>query len=611
MGACLPCGCICGGSGASARCRKNGSSCWASQSSRSALLRSKVPPFRPESVTPLDDKDGGFDVEVRAVGGQIWKLFGNGVRHTVGALKARLATLDSRFSTHRADLVLGPAVLGDDQTLGGCGVGRGAKLVCVFSDLRAAVLVIGGGVSGYRAVEDLSERMPDQQVILVDAQEYSENASGLLRAYADPATWENIVIRHEDAIARFSNARFVQGEVVSLRPGSASVIAFSDNIKLTIRFNYCIVATGCSWAPRGITGESLWRPSSLSAARQDSQWASHDERTVNGRRKHVMEMHKSLWALSDRKGSVLVVGADYLGVEWACNLKHFFRGLRVAVVDSVDRCLPSLPLGAASYADDRMRSQGIIPYYSEPYEPDKKGFWKKVGLQRAPDITFVMNGIAARNAFMPPSTGSLRGPGGGGWILTNTQLQVCQRDGADRPGQVWASGRIFAAGDCRYGAVVGTSTRKKLGSSDQRDSAEIPFQSFDIPPVPKTALAAIYWAEVACSNIGSLVQGRPLKEAGWPVIAGSIAVSLGPNDGVVAMKITWARDSGEVVLTGERAAELKRCLSWPDDAEFLGTPSLWVKTFLDALDANQRKAAVSARPELRPTEGFIRQESPF
>merc|ERR1712178_416086 len=126
------------------------------------------------------------------------------------------------------------------------------------------------------------------------------------------------------------------------------VTAFSDNIRCTIRFEYCIVATGCSWAPRSSSGESLWRPSSLFRTRQDSQWLCHDERTVEGRRKHIMEVHRRLWDLSDANGSVLIIGADYCGVEWACNLKHYFPGLNVAILDPVERCLPSLPRGAAS-----------------------------------------------------------------------------------------------------------------------------------------------------------------------------------------------------------------------------------------------------------------------
>lgn len=530
--------------------------------------------MRHVAATQVSERDGGFGLEIRAVGGQTWSVPGNSKRHTVGSLKARLAAFDSRFSTHRADLVLGPAVLGDAETLGGCGLRQDSKLVCVFTDLRAAVLVIGGGVAGYRAVEDLSGRMPDQQIILVDSQEYFENASGLMRAFADPSSWEDIVVRHEDVIKRYENAQFVQGEVVSLRSRSATIESFLHKSNLTIRFKYCIVATGCSWAPRSVSGESLWRPSSLSATRKDSEWFSHDERTVSGRRKHINEVHKTLWNLSDRGGRVLVVGADYPGVEWACDLKEYFPGLSVAIADSVDRCLGSLPPEAARYAAGYMRASGIHLQCGIAYEPDSEDFWQKVGFAGKSDLTYHTIGVSARNGFMPAATLSQRGPGGGGWVLTNTYLQVCHRDQGDRPGDVWAGGRVFAVGDCQYGAVVGTSARK-------RETVDDVSAAFAIPPVPKTAMAAIYWAEVACGNIASLMRGWPFKEAGWPVIAGNLVVSLGSKDGVVASKITWARDSGEVTLTADKAAALKKRLSWPSEEEFLTTPSRWLAEFSD------------------------------
>jgi len=540
----------------------------------------------------VDDAAGGFEIEVRAVGGVVWRLTGNSRKHTVGAVKARLAAFDPRFSTHRADLVLGGAVLADLETLEKCGVSSKSKLVCVFTDLRAAVLIVGGGAAGYAAVECLSTKLPDQQIILVDAQEYSENASGILRAYADTSTWEDIVITHEDAISRFANARFVQGELVSLRPGSASIAAFRDNIKFTIRFNYCIIATGCSWASRGLSGESLWRPSCLSATRQGSRWPIYDERTVIGRRGHLKEAHLQLWNLSDRKGSVLVVGADYLGVEWACDLKYYFPGLRVTIVDPLRRCLAALPIDAAQYAERYMKEKGIATFYEVNYEPENSYFWQKVGMSKAADVTYDLRNVSARNGFMPASTVSEKGPGGGGWILTNANLQVCTREAGDRAGQVWSGGRVFAVGDCRYGAVVNPKLHKREKLQDVNEA-------FIIPPVPKTALAAIYWAEVACTNILAIMNGWRMEEAGWPVTAGVLAVSLGQDDGLVAWKVTWTRDSGEVVLTGRAAVEAKRRLSWPSDPDFLASPSKWWYAFRDQLPASRRLAAESSRGVLR------------
>merc|ERR1712007_160692 len=70
-----------------------------------------------------------------------------------------------------------------------------------------------------------------------------------------------------------------------------------------------------------------------------------------------------------------------------------------------------------------------------------------------------------------------------------------------------------------------------------------------------------------------------LEQASWPPEAGIVAVGLGQNDGVVCWKVTWVRDSGEPVLFGEAAAEMKRRLTWPDDAEgSLTQPGQWLAT---------------------------------
>lgn len=528
----------------------------------------------------MSESDGGFAIEVKAVAGTLWRLEGTSGSHKVGAIKERLVGMDARFRTHRSDLVLGAQVLGDLETLKDCGVGPNTRLSAVFSDLRAAVLVIGGGVAGRTAVTELSNVFPDQWVVLVDTQEYAEHACGVVRAVADPAAWECIATRHEDALCKFSNVQFVQGEVMRLRPGSVTVACARDGKEFIVRFQYCVIATGCSFAPMWSSGESLWKPTALKATRESSQWPMHDERTIVGRRHHILREHNRLWEVSDKGGTVLVVGARYHGVELACDLQHFFAGLKVVLIDQLPRCLGNLPEAAAEYAERYMQSKGIRTCYGVAYEPEKAEFWQEVGVGEPANIVYNLQGMSARNQFMPAETLSSKGPGGGGgWIVTNSRLQVClkQRGSNCRPGQVWASGKIFAVGDCVYGAVMAPS--KKSGSHGLED--------FAIPPVPKTSMAAISWARVASRNIVSSVGGWPLEDAAWPVEAGIVAVSLGDTDGVVVWKVRWTQNSGEVVLTGEPAAALKKRLTWRDDREWLTEPSKWLRTFQEGLPASR------------------------
>jgi len=534
---------------------------------------------RAKAAQPVDEAKGGFSIQVRAVAGTTWTLSGTSNEHTVGEVKECLVAKDPRFRSYRADLVLGAKVLGDAETLGQCDVGPGTRLAAVFSDLRAAVLIIGGGAAGRTAMHELSPAFPDQWIILVDPQEYLEHPCGILRAYADPASWEALVVPFEDAVNGYPNVQFIQGEVKSLRPGSATVVSTADGTESNVRFEYCIVASGCSFAPLRASGESLWKPTSLSEAQKSSPWVSLDERTVGGRRRHILEENRRLWALHDRGASVLVVGADYQGVEWACDLRHYFPNLEVTLVDILPRCLGTLPSAAAELAEQYMRHNGIRTFYEVKYDPESSEFWQQVGLPAQADITYVLHGVSPRNRFMPQSTVSSRGPGGGGWILTNTHLQVCLRGNGDRPSQVWAGGCVFAVGDCQYGAVMSKTPRQRSGS-DLLDN-------FSIPPVPKTAQAAVAWSRLACRNILAARSGWPMELASWPSEAGIIAVSLGPEDGLVCWKVKCIRDSGEVVLRGEPAVEMKRRLTWPAEREWLVDPTKWLATFQEGIPAGR------------------------
>merc|ERR1712107_901155 len=79
------------------------------------------------------------------------------------------------------------------------------------------------------------------------------------------------------------------------------------------------------------------------------------------------------------------------------------------------------------------------------------GFWKKIELPGGADDSYVCIGVKASNYFMPKETLSEKGPGGGGWIIMNKNLQVETRAGA-----VWGDGVVFAVGDCNYGCIEST-----------------------------------------------------------------------------------------------------------------------------------------------------------
>lgn len=374
---------------------------------------------------------------------------------------------------------------------------------------------------------------------------------------------------------------------MQLRAGVASCRFFGEaqeKRSFNIRYEFCVVAAGCGWGPLSPAGESPWKPSSLQRAQEASAWSKFDERTVSGRLRRIQQEHKKLWELHDAKSSVLVVGGDYLAVEWVCELRHHFPQVAVTLVSPFLRCLMHLPVDAAEYAQQHMDDKGVRCFYNTCYEPNDPSFWDKIGLSEGADedlrpVSYVLNGVAARNTFLPLETLSAGGPDRkGGWIVTNPALQICSRRKSERPGQPWAAGRVFAAGDCHFGAVVGA----EVGTEAD------PFAKFAVPPVPKTAFAAARWAAATAWGIAAVHTGRRPDPVGWPREAGIIAVSLGPEDGLVVWKVDWRRNSGEVILTGQDAVRMKRSLDWPEDRDVLAEPNRRLPAFQGGLSGGRR-----------------------
>jgi len=183
--------------------------------------------------------------------------------------------------------------------------------------------------------------------------------------------------------------------------------------------------------------------------------------------------------LNEKTGSVLVVGAGFIGVEWVTELQHFFPKLHLAICDMLKRCLGPLPENAAVYCEKYMRRKNIAQIYG-PEEgkfsnPPTDAEKARTGLKKLDgtpgwDKDYVCIGVKASNYFMPADTLSKFGPGGGKWILMDQTLAVCKvvetgeakgaiaSDGKVGKLQRWSVdekgyGRIYAVGDCNYGCV--------------------------------------------------------------------------------------------------------------------------------------------------------------
>ncbi|CAJ1355135.1 unnamed protein product [Effrenium voratum] len=397
---------------------------------------------------------------------------------------------------------------------------------------KPRLLVIGGQFSGTFCCRELRR---DFEITLVDAKEFMEFTPGILRAFVRPSHFESLSFCLEPVMTKMA-VTFLAGEVKKLEFENGQVVAQIRPLdprkaEGDMCFDYCVIAAGCNFGPFNKWGESLWFPTIHEAARQESDWPDIDERFLEGRRRHILEEHQQLTALNGRQGSVLVVGAGFIGVEWVTELQHHFPQLDLTIVDFLSRPLGPLPESAAQYCQQYMTKVGIKQHYNVKYEPANQAFWDRIGLPEHADRTFVCIGVKASNYFMPPDTLSTGGPGGGGWIHFNQKLQVTWRPlEGQEIGETWAEGRAFAVGDCNYGCIGGPP-------------------DWIMPPVPKISFPGEEQAAHACENLRAMVSSKPqeLKDTYWPWGAGMFVTSLGPRDACFVMAANHRKESGFLV----------------------------------------------------------------
>jgi len=432
------------------------------------------------------------------------------------------------------------------------------------------VLIIGGSFAGLCVARDLNSHF---LVTIVDAKEFFEYTPGILRAYVHTDHFDALTFSLQPVIEGRMGCKFIWGEVTELngKDRLATIKPMFGDTEV-LDFDFCVIAAGCNFGVFHKWGESLWFPTIHEKARPEGDWPHIDERYIQGRRQHIHEEYQAIKAMNEGEGqSVLVAGAGFIGVEWVTELEYYFPKLKLTIVDFLNKPLGPLPERAATYCQKYMDRKGITQKYGLKYAPTSQDFWDAVGLPKGADKQYVCVGVKASNYFMPEETKSLKGPGGGGWILMDRTLAVTTRDN-----QVWSVDeqghpRIYAIGDCNYGCVE-HPTDKTL-KPDQ----------FLVPPIPKISYPGEEEAIVAIRNIevvDKLVYkgaktstlGFPLQlnELHWPWGAGMFATSLGPVDACFVAGANWEKNSGIMCVWGRPCAWQKWIIEWSkvDECKF-------------------------------------------
>jgi len=471
---------------------------------------------------------------------------------------------------------------------------------------KRRILVIGGGFAGFVVARHCRKHF---DVTVVDAKEYFEYTPGILRAFVSPSHLSELTFKYQPVFEGTMGVRFIWGEVTELKDQnwdrqmgfSATVKPISGGV-MQLNFDYIVIASGCNFGMFHPVGESLWFPTVWEKTRAKSDWKQHDERYLDGRRDHINEECAKIAALNKKKDSkVLIVGAGFIGVEFATEIQAFFPNIEITLIDMLPKCLGPLPESAKDYCQKYMDKVGIKTKYGIKYNPTDPDGWKspqkrKEGtgmsmapdafaptealMEQKPDMIYISTGFKASCYFMPNQTltqfdctatdnNKLRderkfwGPAGGGWIRTDLQLHaVWRQDGQEKPFLCddKGNGRCFAVGDCNLMA--------------------------DLPPIPKISYPGEEMAAVACrqieviertyyNNSSSGCYTVPkfwpcipcygtlgLTDFWWPWGSGMFATSLGVDDACFVIAANHNPGSGYMVVWGYLCAWQKWFIEW-------------------------------------------------
>jgi NADH dehydrogenase FAD-containing subunit len=405
---------------------------------------------------------------------------------------------------------------------------------------KPRALIIGGQFSGLFCAKDLRKKF---NVTVVDAKEYFEYTPGVLRAYVKPAHLDALTFTLQPVLERSLGVKFIWGEVKKLdgenKVAHVKTIFGTGSID-KLEFDYCVICAGCNFGMLKPMGESLWFATIHEEGRKISEWPHIDERFLEGRRRHILEEYHKISELNKKAATCLIVGAGFIGVEWATEIEHFFPEVKLTIMDMLPQCLGPLPASAAAYCSEYMDAVGIKQIYSTKYDAKSSEFWEKVGLPGGADETYVCMGVKASNYFMPPEMLS-KGPPG--WIFVNEYLQVTkppqenpnEAEKARDIGATWGDGSIYAVGDCNYGCICHFNPEKKQLEGLMK-------------PIPKISYPGEEQALHAVNNIERMAHGKTrLYPTWWPWGAGMFATSLGPHDACFVLAANENKGSGWMV----------------------------------------------------------------
>lgn len=271
------------------------------------------------------------------------------------------------------------------------------------------IIIVGGVAGGMSAATRLRRLKEDAEIIIFEKGPFVSFANCGLPYYVsgEIAEREDLLVQTPESLkARFRLDVRPFHEVTAISPDQHIVTVRHDGKEFTESYDKLILSPGAKPFVPPIEG--------LETA----------ENTYTLR--NVPDLDKIMLALEKQPKEAVVIGAGFIGLEMAENLRK--RGLKVTIVEKAPHVLPPLDEEMAAFVQAELLKNGIQVMTSQSatrFEDKGKVIVLENGQKIASDVTILSVGVQPENA-LAQAAGIELGLRGG--ILVNERYETSQPD---------------------------------------------------------------------------------------------------------------------------------------------------------------------------------------
>ncbi|MGQ5512996.1 FAD-dependent oxidoreductase [Streptococcus anginosus] len=271
------------------------------------------------------------------------------------------------------------------------------------------IIIVGGVAGGMSAATRLRRLKEDAEIIIFEKGPFVSFANCGLPYYVsgEIAEREDLLVQTPESLkARFHLDVRPFHEVTAISPNQHTVTVRHDGKEFTESYDRLILSPGAKPFVPPIDG--------LETA----------ENTYTLR--NVPDLDKIMLALEKQPKEAVVIGAGFIGLEMAENLRK--RGLKVTIVEKAPHVLPPLDEEMAAFVQAELLKNGIQVVTSQSatrFEDKGKVIVLENGQKIVSDVTILSVGVQPENALAQVAGIELGLRGG---ILVNERYETSQPD---------------------------------------------------------------------------------------------------------------------------------------------------------------------------------------